>query len=1192
MAVIPGADILHPPYPVIPKQQPKVQLPDIERYVMDPIARYKRDFPGEEVPVFVKEVKQPPRIVKEEPETKPLDIKPELEDPGYPVTKGPWDPYRDPLPWEDVFDPNPFWSPGSPTPDFPREPTRPPQPGDPEFVGPLPPDGPPQPGDPDFVGPLPPEGFEGPPRYELPEVDLPEIYGYDELPEEPIRRAPLPQLGPAPRQQYDPGQAFSDLLVGSLIPGVGSSPQQLAETGQYFVRKGGDVIRFIDDKTPKPISDFFNKRVEATIGTGGVLLQGSSELANALSRIGGDLKVSAAQVNVPAKIVDGRYVEVTQAEFNEAPHGTFDVVPYRDLYPGRKTITIRDFVNYARYEPNRLAAEVYQEAKRDINPTYQSAYAELIYKKHKGAIDQAYSISNVHGKRAWNYYWDLEQTTPEGSDIITRWDTALETKAHEISGGRLGTARIAQAALDVVPQTYGEAALGAGVLTLAAPRVALPIIFSKPITEAATTAYESVGDPATREGRFAKAAAAGAAIEGWAPGIGVAYGAEIGKGLIFEPHETIRGSAEYIKERPEEVFGFAIGGGLIRKGATEIEAGIRNIEGRWKGVKRQFDIEIVRDPTFKKATGLDELKVLKHPRFGEIVWIEGKIAQSEKIAVMKQMDKLRGVKQRYFIQVGPEGIPTKMFSNRKGRGFEVREVEQSMRGLYEAPPSTFLEKALGVQGEAGAYSFYAQLRGDRFRLPNPVDAVTAVLTGKEFKRTRPMLNIRRTLKPHKVERWVVEVAEHFNEGKPLTKSAKLKLNEWYKKFKERPHEMLNGQVMKGEAKQAYVHRYNLQNKGKGKQLEAYMALLEYQFQTGKSLPGGPELLSGILPYGPESQILVAPGTRYFEKSAVDLRRARERTRVGRTVDWLTGTPRGEFFAEIPGAGLLEIQPQRAFPGRKPTIPELPKGKEVITKKGEIKRSPAGILNSFLKKEPPSLTGGIPFEFEGLRFSSDYKVPRVKGVSKKVIEEARKGIQEAQRKVREAQRKVFANVPETIDLLETVPRRRVRGYAAPPRPFTLGQRQAETFVEGLVGRPERLTRRPTRPTRRPERYDLFETPTRRRRREEDRRPRLRPPRELQRRREEERARERARARERERREERRIIERQRRRRKPFFDPFLIREKEKRPTKKKKVKKKKKPRKYILRPTAFQLTEGVGMPTGEKAIQQITGFEVRR
>ena len=250
-----------------------------------------------------------------------------------------------------------------------------------------------------------------------------------------------------------------------------------------------------------------------------------------------------------------------------------------------------------------------------------------------------------------------------------------------------------------------------------------------------------------------------------------------------------------------------------------------------------------------------------------------------------------------------------------------------MRGLYQAPPFKFLEGYKNIiNTNYGALSFYASA-SRRTILPNHLELLRSS-SRDVFSTQRPFEYIERTYKGIETPKWISEVANAMKEGKDIPKQHKALVDKLYKDFLNTPIEY-KGKFYKGVEKANLLNYLNLRLRGSGTKLKVYSALLEYQNKNKVSLAGGAENLSGVLPFGPESQVVRALGTRFFAKSIKDLRKGVKPSLTGKVVELLTGTKRGQKVAMIEGQ-MVEIQPVRSFEGGK----RLPKGAKLSKFKPE------------------------------------------------------------------------------------------------------------------------------------------------------------------------------------------------------------------------------------------------------------------
>ena len=457
----------------------------------------------------------------------------------------------------------------------------------------------------------------------------------------------------------------------------------------------------------------------------------------------------------------------------------------------------------------------------------------------------------------------------------------------------------------VTPEDVFTVVSGGTALAKLPLKKALTFTFSNVLTTPVNIAYERVYQPTTNVGKFLKAAATGVAITR-VPTLGEAYLADLTKAVITKPKQVVKAAVE----SPAETLGFGVGAGLLGRGLNLVEL-------QFRGIK----VEKINLP------GYGEVFIQKIPKYKDIVWIKGTFAQSEKVGIMEQINRLKGRKERVFVQVSSQGIPTKVFSNTKNMGFEVTQVSNPMRGLYQAPPFKFLEgyKNL-INTDYGALSFYASA-SRRTILPNPLELLRSS-SRDVFSTQRPFEYIERTYKGIETPKWISEVANAMKEGKDIPKQHKSLVDKLYKEFLNTPIEY-KGKFYKGIEKANLLNYLNLRLRGSGIKLKVYSALLEYQNKNKVSLAGGAENLSGVVPFGPESQVVRALGTRFFAKSIKDLRKGVKPSRTGKVVELLTGTKRGQKVAMIEGQ-MVEIQPVRSFEGGK----RLPKGKKLSKFKPE------------------------------------------------------------------------------------------------------------------------------------------------------------------------------------------------------------------------------------------------------------------
>jgi hypothetical protein len=467
----------------------------------------------------------------------------------------------------------------------------------------------------------------------------------------------------------------------------------------------------------------------------------------------------------------------------------------------------------------------------------------------------------------------------------TKGEYTLNGRDYTASGKPLYSGEVSA----VTPEDVMVVASGGAGLAKLGVKKGLTFTLSSLITKPANVVYEKyTPQPKTNVGKFAKASITGLAITR-SPLLAEAYLADITKALITKPGQVVKSAWE----NKAETAGFIVGGGLLGKGLNLAEL-------QFRGIK----VEKVNLPKY------GEVIIQKIPKYKDIVWVKGAMAQTEKLAVMEQINRIKGNKERVFVQVSPKGIPSKVFSNTKNLGFETVEVSNPMRGLYQAPPMKFLEKYKDIiNTNYGAASYYAGGSGRRTILPNPLDLLRSKVSDT-FSTQRPAEYIERTYKEVNTPDWIKETSQSLEQGKGIPKKYQEIYNKLYKRFLETPSKF-NGKDYIGLEKQKLVNNLNLKGKGNGVKLKVYAALLEYQNKNKVKLAGGAENLSQILPYGAESQIVRALGTRFFEKSIKDLRKGVKPSISRKIIELITGTKRGQKVAMIDGQ-MVEIYPVRSF----------------------------------------------------------------------------------------------------------------------------------------------------------------------------------------------------------------------------------------------------------------------------------------
>jgi len=517
-----------------------------------------------------------------------------------------------------------------------------------------------------------------------------------------------------------------------------------------------------------------------------------------------------------------------------------------------------------KYEKKQLLGE----------PYFKEQGVSVMKKEEEKAIR---TTTDKKGNK-YEFYADgtVKQTDKKGREFYGEYD--LKTGQMLYSG----------TAMAVTPEDVSTIAMGGAGLAKLGVKKGLTFAFSGLITKPVNTLYEKyTPQPQTNVGKFVKASITGLAITR-SPMLGEAYLADITKALITQP----RALAKSAWENKAETLGFAVGGGLLGKGFNLLEL-------QFRGIK----VEKVNLP------GYGEVVVQHIPKYKDIVWVKGAFSQTEKINIMEQINRLKGDKERVFVTVSPKGVKTSVFSNTRNLGFEVTQISNPMRGLYQAPPSKFLESYKKIiDTNYGAASYYAA-GSRRSILPNPLDLLRSNVKDV-FSNQRPAEYIERTYKEVNTPDWIKETSQALEQGKGIPKQYQSIFNKLYKEFLDTPTKF-NGKDYVGLEKEKLVNNLNLRGRGNGVKLKVYSALLEFQNKNKVRLAGGAENLSGILPYGAESQVVRALGTRFFEKSIKDLRKGVKPSVGRKLVELITGTKRGQKVAMIDGQ-MVEIYPVRSF----------------------------------------------------------------------------------------------------------------------------------------------------------------------------------------------------------------------------------------------------------------------------------------
>ena len=811
-----------------------------------------------------------------------------------------------------------------------------------------------------------------------------------------------------------------------------------------------------------------------------------------------------------------------------------ELVSYKSV-TGKDLITLREYFELLKEPLVDVQRERFDNAKNYADNLFSNKFSDLIYKQNKVGLDSR--------KITWDKAVSKSSKTKEWKDLETRHSNAFNRNYKSGTTSATTFAQIATPVLDITPKTWTGLGLTAGtaygVSKIATPVVATALIASKPITNISNMLYEGI-ETKTKTGGFVKSSIFSLGITSLAPIVGTAYGLELSKGLVTKPKETVYGLVDFATEKPEELAGFAVGGALLGRGARYGELKARGLAGR------------AAKTTTHEIPGYGEVKIQNIPKYGEVVWVKGAYSMTEKVAVMKQVNSLLGTKKRMFVQVSAQGTPMTLFSNRKGAGFEVKQIGNPVRGLYEAPHWEFLKKH-GLS-EAGAASGYSGLGGREGILPSPVGFIETLIGKAKVTRQRPFEYLRRTYGEIKLPEWIASATDSILGKKKIPASSQKVINKYYNEFINEPisfnkYEIktvlgkkrlkLSDEIIEytGQAKLKLTNDLNLRSRGSGQALKYYVAMLQYQNKFKLQLPSGAENLSGILPFGAESQLVSGLGTRFFTKSIKDLRKSTTPSFAGKLLEFVTGTKRGEAVAMIDGA-LVEIQPVRAFPGKT---------------KIKTTKTPAELLSSQL--------------IESSKIKGDFS-EGLFGDFSKSLRERRSGV-----------RPVSPTRP-IVTLTRSTPEPNVtrRRTIKPVEEFSLFRTEPRRLEQPRGIRNLLFERRPPRePERRPPKRPTKE-PTRRLIVDRLREPPMR--------REPSKSREQPRG-------IRNLLFERRPPREPTKYTFIpTTRRKKRLIVKSKKKMIKKGRKFTLLPTAFELATGIKKGKPRKRLSEITGFEITR
>lgn len=532
--------------------------------------------------------------------------------------------------------------------------------------------------------------------------------------------------------------------------------------------------------------------------------------------------------------------------------------------------TQKPIENIQDYLASKNLPQVFPEKIQNIKQLIASASA-------KPAYDIARLSQEVSKDKLASTYW---RETPQVGTVtpITPMDVITATVA-VASAGQSATALKAAGYLGSA--VYGKQITGlSSYLTSKIPTGNIPVISS------ALKGIKGFG-----EGMVIRRV----------PILGVAYASSLVQDLVKSPKATAKSFAESLKQ--PETIGMLLGGS--RTVTSYAEAGIRRLAGQ---------------PMFKVTTenipGYGAAKVIESSKYGRIVYLEGEFAQSEKLRILDQLEMTNKPGRVVFVQGSPKAIEmAKLAEGRgKGVGFEVIEVGKPLRGFYEAPPIKFLRDAFkDIKTESGLLTHYLEAGGrSRLLVPTPSEIRKLIEGEVVLKESRPSVQLRRAAYP-KTQKWIYETAKAIERGVEIPKEYMRTVNYYYSRFLKEPYKF-GEKIYEGKEKVDLVNTKNLRGRGSGLKLKVYSALLQFQKETKAQLIGGAEVLSGVSPFGPESQLVSGLGTRFYRRSLEDLRKAKKISTTEKVTTFLTRTRRGQAFA-IVGGGLLEFEYVRAYPGK-------------------------------------------------------------------------------------------------------------------------------------------------------------------------------------------------------------------------------------------------------------------------------------
>ena len=384
-------------------------------------------------------------------------------------------------------------------------------------------------------------------------------------PYERFQPPPISEVQPLPKQTFYskfmggaegyfrgmfPGVRTPREVGGVIISGVKTFPEDIKETGRLLV-----------EPIPKVISTAFELGKATTIQP--YIEKYKPELYEDVIKVA-PIPFPTSGFDIPTISEKGVIREATPKEIASGKKG-ITYLPYQEVHD-KKVTTLEEATRIGGFAFKVEVSKIEIKKERKIEEIqkkhFGEVYSEKVYQYSKDELDKE-SIT-------WEEATKRFEKSPEGKRIQAivekEWKAFLKKLKKEEP--LLTTAsRFGLVLLDLIPKTAGEAGLTAGALYLAGgigwgTKTTLGFVYHKPIMETmgiGIEQYEKLPRAETRIGGVVKGVGIGL-LAGTT--IGTAYATELGKGLITDPYETTSGLIEWGVEKPEEVLGLMIGGGI------------------------------------------------------------------------------------------------------------------------------------------------------------------------------------------------------------------------------------------------------------------------------------------------------------------------------------------------------------------------------------------------------------------------------------------------------------------------------------------------------------------------------------------------------------------------------------------------------------------------------------------------------